>query len=276
MSYLVGGFLFLLGSLIGSFLNVCIHRMPNRESVVRPRSFCPSCRKTVAAYDNIPILSFLILQGKCRSCGWKIPLRYPLVELATACLFAGGYLWFRADPRFAVFLPFVGICVALFVIDAEHQLLPDLLTLPGTAIGLVLSPWNPILNPDGGFLAGMKWAAVGAVVGAAVPAVTIFAYWLIRGEQGMGWGDVKMLAMIGAFLGWDLTILSIVLSSFLGVAWWGLRTAAGKGGGLKEALPFGSFLALGAFASLLFGRLVLAWYGSFFPASAATGLEWIG
>jgi leader peptidase (prepilin peptidase)/N-methyltransferase len=262
MRILAAFFLFVLGGVIGSFLNVCIHRLPRGESIVRPRSRCPSCAAPVRASDNIPILSWLSLGGRCRSCGWRIPLRYPLVELATAALFAGGALWFGAEPRFAVFLPFVAICIALFVIDAEHQLLPDLLTLPGTALGLLLSPWNPLVD--------LRGAAVGALLGAGVSSALIGVYWLIRHRQGMGWGDVKMLAMIGAFLGWEMTLLAIVLSSLLGIAWWALWQAGGRG--LQEVLPFGSFLALGAIGCLWFGDPVLDWYRSILTGTFAVAL----
>lgn len=264
MTALTATYLFLLGAVVGSFLNVCIHRLPRAESVIRPRSNCPSCRKTITVFHNIPLVSYLFLRGRCGACGWRIPARYPLVEFTTAVLFAGGYLRFMADPRFAVFLPFVAICVALFVIDAEHQLLPDLLTLPGCAIGLLLSPWNPLVGPRG--------ALLGAFVGASLSAGLILVYWWVRKRQGMGWGDVKMLAMIGAFLGWDFTLLTIVLGSFLGIAWWGLQEIRGKGRGLQHVLPFGSFLALGSIACLLFGQPILIWYRSLLLGSVAGGL----
>ncbi|MBI4161842.1 MAG: prepilin peptidase [Acidobacteria bacterium] len=253
--------LFLLGAVVGSFLNVCIHRLPRGESIVRPRSRCPRCGAPIRPADNVPVLSWLRLRGRCRACGWRIPARYPLVEAATAALFAGGYLRFGGDPAFAVFLPFQAICVALFVIDAEHRLLPDRLTLSGTALGLLLSPWNPILDPAD--------ALVGAATGAALSSTLILGYWLARGRQGMGWGDVKMLAMIGAFLGWELTLFAIVLSSLVGLGWWAILQAGGRGRGLEEILPFGSFLALGATGCLWFGPPAVEWYRGLLAGTVA-------
>jgi leader peptidase (prepilin peptidase)/N-methyltransferase len=262
---------FLLGSVVGSFLNVVIHRLPRRQSVVFPPSSCPGCGERIRARDNVPILSFLLLRGKCRSCGKRISPRYPAVELLTALCTLCLFLLLGISVPLALYLPFTWGLIALAFIDAEHQILPDRITCPG----IVLSALVPLL----GSLDGIPWGkiperlgwvgwALGIVLGGAIPYLVGEGYRLIQFRKppeerldGMGMGDVKMLAMVGGFLGWKLALLTILIGSVLGSAW-GLGGMAFSRYGLKHALPFGTFLAIAAFAALTAGPALLAWYAS--------------
>lgn len=240
----------LLGLAVGSFLNVVIHRLPRKESIVSPGSRCPSCGAALRWYDNLPVLSYVALGGRCRGCRERISIRYPIVELVTALLFVAHYYVLGWTPLLAVRLLSASAMVALFAIDLEHQLLPDAITLPGIVLGLVFSLFFP---------PGLVGALLGILVGGGFLWLVGEAYFRYAGEEGMGGGDVKMLAMIGAFLGWKLTLLTLVLSSIAGSVI-GLAVIALKRGGLKHALPFGTFLALGALAASLWGEQIAAWY----------------
>ena len=238
------------GLLIGSFLNAVIHRVPRKVSLVSPGSQCPSCGYALRWYDNIPVLSYVLLGGRCRRCRKPISIRYPIVELVTAAVFVAHYFVFGWTPLLAVRLLFAASLVALFAIDLEHHLLPDVITLPGIVIGLVASMFLP---------PGVTESLIGILIGGGVLWVIGEAYFRYSGEEGMGGGDVKMLAMIGAFLGWKQVILTLVLSSVAG-SLIGLGLIAVKRGGMKYALPFGTFLALGALAASLVGEQIVAWY----------------
>ena len=240
----------LLGLVIGSFLNVVIHRLPRQESIVSPGSRCPACRRELRWHDNIPVLSYVMLGGRCRGCRAKISARYPVIELVTGVLFLLHYLAFGWTPLLGVRLLFASATVALFAIDLEHQLLPDAITLPGIVIGLFASLFLP---------PGMKDSLIGMLIGGGFLWLVGEAYFRYAGEEGMGGGDVKMLAMIGAFLGWKLTILTLMLSSVAGSVI-GVTIIAMKRGGLKHALPFGTFLALGALIASLWGERIVTWY----------------
>ena len=238
------------GLLIGSFLNVVIHRVPRKESLVSPGSRCPACGYALRWYDNIPVVSYAMLGGRCRRCRAPISLRYPLVELTTAMVFVAHYFVFGWTPLLAVRLLFGASLVALFAIDLEHHLLPDVITLPGILVGLAASAFLP---------PGVFEALIGMLIGGGSLWLIGEAYYRYSGEEGMGGGDVKMLAMIGAFLGWKLVLVTLVLSSVLGSVL-GLSIIAIKRGGMKYALPFGTFLALGALAASLFGDGIVSWY----------------
>jgi leader peptidase (prepilin peptidase) / N-methyltransferase len=246
-------FIAIFGMAVGSFLNVCIHRLPLRESLMYPASRCPHCQAALKLYDNIPIASYLILRGRCRECKAPIALKYPVVEAITAALFVAAYLLFEPPVLYQRIL-FGCAMIVLFAIDLEHRILPDLITLPGIVIGFVLS----LFMPPGWFdsLAGL-------VLGGGSLWLIGEAYYRLRHEEGMGFGDVKMLAMIGAFLGWKLTLLTLVFSSFLG-SLIGLGMIAAKLGDMKYALPFGSFLAIGAMAASTIGDRIVNWYSSFY------------
>ncbi|HTI38412.1 MAG TPA: A24 family peptidase [Vicinamibacterales bacterium] len=240
----------LVGLMVGSFLNVCIYRIPQRRSVVRPRSRCASCERPLAWYENIPVASYIALRGRCRTCGARIALRYPIVELATAAAFVLEYAVLGWSPLLPVRIAFACILIVLFAIDLEHQLLPNVITLPALCAGLVAA----IALPP-----GLRDALIGAIVGGGILFLIAEVYFRLRHEEGMGMGDVKMLAMIGAFLGWKLTLLTLILAS-LGGSLAGVLLLVTRRGNLKAALPFGTFLAAGALAASLFGEPIVAWY----------------
>jgi leader peptidase (prepilin peptidase)/N-methyltransferase len=269
MSVLVPVFFLALGAIIGSFLNVVIYRLPRRESVVFPASSCPTCRARIRPYDNVPVLSFLVLGGRCRACKARISMRYPLVESLNALLTLGLYLWLGLSAPLALYLPFTWALVALAFIDAEHQILPDRITLPGLGCSVLVPilgrmpnlPWSPHVPR----LSFIDWA-LGVALGGGIPYLVAVGYRLTQLRKpaseridGMGMGDVKMLAMVGGFLGWKLVLLTIFAGSVLGSVW-GLGGVALSRYGMKHALPFGTFLALAAFLSLTSGGWLLGWY----------------
>lgn len=246
--------LILLGLAVGSFLNVCIHRIPHGQSLVHPGSRCPRCGYTLRWFDNIPVLSYVSLLGRCRSCRAPISIRYPIVELVTMGLFVLHGFVFGWTPLLVPRVFFACLLVVLFAIDLEHHLLPNVITLPGIIIGLIASA---VLPP------GLVDALIGVLVGGGVLWLIGEAYYRYSGHEGMGGGDVKMLAMIGAFLGWKLVLVTLVLSSFVGSIV-GVGVIVWKRGGMKHALPYGTFLALGALAASLFGDRIIEWYVSFY------------
>ena len=240
----------LVGLAIGSFLNVVIHRLPRRESLVSPGSRCPSCGYALGAADNIPVLGWILLGGRCRKCRTRISVRYPVVELVTAAVFVAHYYVFGWTPLLAVRLVFASSLVVLFAIDLEHHLLPDAITLPGIAVGLLASLFLP---------PGIRDALIGILAGGGVLWLIGEAYYRYAEEEGMGGGDVKMLAMIGAFLGWQLVIVTLVFSSIAGAVI-GLAVIAVRRGGMKYALPYGTFLSVAALVASLYGEQIVRWY----------------
>jgi leader peptidase (prepilin peptidase) / N-methyltransferase len=240
------------GLVLGSFLNVVIHRLPREMSLLRPRSHCPGCGTLVRWYDNVPVLSYFALRGRCRGCRTPISPRYPLVELACGALLASCVARFGVSVVGAEAIVLVLLLLPLAFIDLEHHLLPDVLTLPGIACGLAFSAV--------GGLAPLRDAAIGAVIGGALPYLVIVVYRLIRGVEGMGLGDVKLLAMAGAFLGWQGVLLTLGLGSCLGAVVGVILIATGKGGRDTE-LPFGVFLALAAIVTLFFASEVMSTLG---------------
>jgi leader peptidase (prepilin peptidase)/N-methyltransferase len=266
---------FVAGLLLGSFLNVCAYRLPRDLSVSKPaRSFCPECEKTIAWYDNIPLLSFLILRGRCRNCTASISWRYPLLELATGLAFAfcAAKLGFTAvGAKYAVF---VAILITLIATDFETQLLPDEFTLGGTAVGLVFAAFVP-MDPGwahllfGGWFIGISSAATWLSIGESVLGACVcgFLFWLmgwlyekIRHREGMGLGDVKMIAMIGAFLGLQAALFTLVVASLTG-AIGGLTIAfATRKKVSTYEVPFGVYLGIAAIAVAIYGRYLMGWY----------------
>jgi leader peptidase (prepilin peptidase)/N-methyltransferase len=247
-------FIAAIGLAVGSFLNVCIHRVPLRLSVASPGSRCPACGYALRWADNVPVFSYLALRGRCRRCGSPISIRYPLVELITMAVFVLHYLVIGGDALLVPRLVFASAMIVLFAIDFEHFLLPNVITLPGIVVGLVFSIWFP---------PGLRDALIGVVVGGGLLWLIGEAYYRFAGQEGMGGGDVKMLAMIGAFLGWQLTIVTLILSSVAG-ALVGLGVIVSRRGGMDHQLPYGTFLALAAIAASLAGDRLITWYLGFY------------
>ncbi|MBI4264793.1 MAG: prepilin peptidase [Acidobacteria bacterium] len=242
------------GLMFGSFLNVCIYRIPRRESLHWPPSHCTSCLRRLAWFENVPIVSWLVLRGRCRTCGALISPMYPAVELATAAVFAGGALVYGLTPLLVVRLAFACALIVLFAIDLRHRILPNVITLPGIVAGFIASLFLP---------PGWLSSLIGLLAGGGVLLAIAEVYYRTRGQEGLGMGDVKMLAMIGAFLGWQLMLLTLILASFAGSVIGVAMIAAGRGG-MQAALPFGTFLALGALVAAVAGDAMVAWYLSFY------------
>jgi len=236
MSAVVAALVSTFGLAVGSFLNVCIYRLPRSESLAWPGSHCTICDRPLAAYENIPVISWLLLRGRCRTCQSRISLRYPIVELITGALFLAGYLAFGLTPLLVVRLLFACAMVVLFAIDLEHQILPNEITLPGIVVGFVCSFFLP---------PGVRSSLIGLLVGGLFPFLIAEAYLRIRGREGMGMGDFKMLAMVGAFLGWPLVWVTLILSCVLGVVIGGGALIVARRG-LGTRIPFGTFIAVAA------------------------------
>lgn len=244
----------LIGLVTGSFLNVCIHRLPRRLSVSSPGSHCGSCETPIAWRDNVPVISYLLLGGRCRHCGAGFSVIYPLVELLTMLVFLVHMWVFGASALAGVRVIFACAMIVLFFIDLEHQILPNVITLPGIVAGLVAS----VLLPPGLFL-----SVLGALLGGGVLWAIAEIYVRVRGIEGMGMGDVKMLGMIGAFLGAPLMGLTLVLASFAGALTGVALMTLGRGD-LQRRLPFGTFLAAAAIFASLWGQPIVEWYAGFY------------
>lgn len=241
----------IFGAIVGSFLNVCIFRLPKGESIVWPGSHCPHCKKPIKFYDNIPLLSYLLLGGKCRQCHRSISLQYPLVEGITALSSLLLIMKFGLSLTYLIYFAFVSALIVITVIDLYHQIIPDVISLPGIGAGLLASliiPQITFFNSLLGVLSG----------GGSLFLIATVYQWLFK-REGMGGGDVKLLAMVGAFLGWKAVILTILLGSFIGSIT-GIIVMVLKGKDFKYAIPFGPFLSLGAVAALFYGETIIQWY----------------
>jgi leader peptidase (prepilin peptidase) / N-methyltransferase len=273
----IAAFTFLFGIVIGSFLNVCIHRLPRGESVVAPRSRCPNCQRPIAGYDNIPLLSYLLLGGKCRHCKARISPVYFFVELATGLMFLLAYFLLGTGAEFIREVVFGSLLIVLVMTDWQERILPDVINFPGIALGLGFAAIVPVGDGTGLWLA--RLAGVGsipigmislldALLGALAGGGLLYAlgevYFRLRHREGMGFGDVKMMAMVGCFLGPKLTLLTIFLGSF-GGSIIGLVLMAALRKKSDYELPFGTFLGFAAFFASLWGWPILNWYGGFFP-----------
>jgi leader peptidase (prepilin peptidase)/N-methyltransferase len=241
----------LLGLIVGSYLNVLIFRLPAGKSTVWPRSRCPFCGGAIKARDNIPLLSFLLLRGRCRHCRAPISWRYPFIEGITSAAFVACVLRFGVTAEALIAILFVSLMVLLAAIDLEHFLLPDTITLPGLLLGLALRAWHPQTF----FLD----ALVGALIGAGLLILLINFWFWLRSEEGMGLGDVNMLALIGAFLGWQGVLTTLFVAALTG-ALTGIVLLVGGRVGLRSRLPFGVFLALGGIVSLFFGDFLALYF----------------
>jgi leader peptidase (prepilin peptidase) / N-methyltransferase len=249
---------FVLGAIVGSFLNVCIVRIPRDESIVRPGSKCPGCGTHIRFYDNIPIVSYLILRGKCRKCGQRISIRYAAVELLTAVLFAALFWLFGPSFELAVALVFTCLLIVISFIDLEFLIIPDILSIGGIVLGLVLSfvrtpPFfDQSLSIAFGSLPGFLQSLLGIVIGGGILYAIAKLYEIVRKAEGMGGGDIKLLAMIGAFCGITGVVFALVAGSIIGSVV-GIPVMLIKGKDAKYAIPFGPFLSLGALLYTMVG-----------------------
>ncbi len=274
-------FVFVLGAAIGSFLNVVIYRVPNGLSIVLPNSACPNCKNPIKPYDNIPILGWLMLGGKCRSCKEPIAWRYPAVELLTAIMFCLVYWQIGFSPYLSVALAFSAAMIALIFIDAEHMILPNVITYPMFVIALIVrivfpfvfagnyfsdTTYGPISSLHGypSWVVSLAGALFGALIGGG-SLWAVGALWkLLRGVDAMGLGDVKLLLGIGALLGWRLTLLTIFVGAFTGAIAGAAILVIRKDKDMQSQIPFGIFLGIGSFVAMLFGERLIAWYMSQF------------
>ena len=246
--------IFVIGLCIGSFLNVCICRVPESKSIVHPGSACPGCGHSIKFYDNIPVLSFLILKAKCRNCGMPISWRYPLVELLIGMLAVAVFLKFGLAAEAAVYFVFISVLVVITFIDIDHRIIPDLISLPGIPIFFLMSMTIPTIT--------LMDALIGILAGGGILFLVAEIYWRLTGKEGMGGGDVKLLAMIGALTGWQGVFFTIFASSLTGTLI-GLVIMLIQGKNMKLAIPFGPFLSFGAVVYVFFGPGIIQWYFSF-------------
>jgi len=252
INVLIVGLVFMFGMCIGSFLNVCIYRLPSSMSIINPsRSFCPQCNSAIQFYDNIPVFSYLWLKGRCRNCKASISLRYPLVELMAGILAIAILFMFGLTLEGVVYFVFISSLLVITFIDIDHKIIPDIITLPGIPIGLAAS----IVLPDMTF----KSSLLGLLVGGGSLLLVAWTYSLITQKEGMGGGDIKLLGMIGTFIGWKGVIFTIFAASLTGT-FVGIIVMLLKGKNLKFAIPFGPFLSIGAMSYIFFGDKVFFWY----------------
>jgi len=242
----MGIIVLIFGAIVGSFLNVCIYRLPRDKSIIVPNSYCPDCKKPIKFYDNIPILSYIILRGRCRHCNAKISIRYPIVEFITALLFLLLYKITGLTIEFCVMMLFVSLLIVISFVDLEFQIIPDILSIGGLIIGLILS----FFRQNFGFFD----ALFGVLLGGGVLFAIAYGYQLLRKIEGMGGGDIKLIGMIGAYCGIKGVIFTIITGSFFGTIV-GIPAMLIKGKDSKYAIPFGPFLSLGAVIYIFYGKM---------------------
>jgi len=244
----------IFGAIIGSFLNVCILRLPKDESIITPGSHCPHCQNPIQFYDNIPLISYFLLRGKCRKCKKKISIQYPLIEGITAICSFILFLKYGVSLSYLFYFLFVAALIVITVIDFYHQIIPDVISIPGIGVGLL----SALILPHITFFNSLIGMILG---GGSLFMVATLYQWLFK-REGMGGGDVKLLAMIGAFLGWESVIITIISSSLIGSIL-GIIIIIFKGKNFKYAIPFGPFLSLGAAITLFYKNEILFWYFQF-------------
>jgi len=242
---------FIFGMVIGSFLNVCIYRLPASRSIVRPRSQCPQCGHPIRVRDNIPVLSYLILRGRCRDCGVRIPLRYPMVEVLSGAFAAMAVARFGFGGQAALMFALIAALLVITFIDLDHRIIPDVITLPGIPVGLVAGFGPGLVAP--------AESLIGILAGGGSLFLVAWGYQLITQREGMGGGDIKLLAMVGAFVGWKGVLFTIFVASLTGTLA-GMALICRRRGDMKLAVPFGPFLAVGAIAYLFIGPELWSWY----------------
>lgn len=246
--------IFILGLIVGSFSNVCIYRIPRNESIIYPASHCPKCRSNISPKDNIPLLSFILLKGKCRNCKSKISIQYPIVELLTGLIYLIIYQTYSLSIQSLIYIILSSALVIIAFIDLNKQIVPDVISLPGILIGFIISFFVPYISYIN--------SALGVVVGGGIILTIGMAGSVIFKKEAMGGGDVKLAAMIGAFLGWRYIIVSLFLGFFLG-ALAGIILIISKIKSREDTVPFGPFIVLGYFITLLWGEKIISWYIGF-------------
>jgi len=244
-------FVFLLGSILGSFLNVCIYRLPKKESILSPPSHCPHCGEPIRFYDNIPILSYLLLGGKCRHCKEHISLRYPVVEGLSGLLSLALFIKYSLTAQFLLLLLFAAALIIITFIDLDYQIIPDIISIPGIFLGIGASFFIPI----------MSWfeSLFGILIGGGFLLLVAIGYKWLTGREGMGGGDIKLIAMVGAWLGWKAIPFVLFSSSLIGVLIGG-GTGLMKKRGLRSRIPFGPFLSISSIIYIFFGPEIISWY----------------
>jgi len=246
--------IFILGLIIGSFSNVCIYRIPKKESIVFPASHCPNCNSTIKAIDNIPLLSYFLLKGKCRKCGEKISIRYPIVEFLTGVIYLLIFLVYGRSLQTLIYTLLSSALIIIAFIDLDEQIIPDEISLPGIVIGFVLSFIVPYISYFNSIL--------GTIVGGGIIFLIALVGLAIFKKEAMGGGDVKLSAMIGAFIGWKYIMISLFIGFFIG-AIAGILLILLKIRNRDDLVPFGPFIVLGSFITLLWGENILSWYLGF-------------
>jgi len=246
--------IFILGLIVGSFSNVCIYRIPRNESIIYPASHCPKCRSKIKPVDNIPLLSYILLKGRCRNCKSKISIQYLIVEFLTGLIYLIVYLIYGLSIQTLIYIILSSALIIIAFIDLNEQVIPEVISLPGMVIGLILSFFVPYIS----FIN----SALGIVIGGGIILVIRLAGSLIFKKESMGIGDIELAAMIGAFLGWRYIIISLFLGFFLG-ALAGIILIMSKIKSREDVVPFGPFIVLGSFITLLWGEKIITWYIGF-------------
>ncbi len=242
---------FMLGLCIGSFLNVCIYRIPVSRSIISPGSACLSCGQPIRFYDNIPVLSYLILKGRCRNCHATYSIRYPLIELITGLFALGVFLRWGPSLTSVIYFAFIAMLLVITCIDLDHFIIPDVISLPGVPAGVLASFFLPAMT--------VKDSILGLLLGGGILLATAWTYKHLTHRDGMGGGDIKLLAMIGAFIGWQGVLITLFVGALAGTLAGGavmLHTRSS----MKLKIPFGPFLAIGALTYLFFGDTLILWY----------------
>jgi len=252
---------FIFGAVIGSFLNVCIHRLPREESIVSPSSRCPVCGTPIRSHDNIPLLSYVLLRGKCRTCKASIAWRYPLVEFLSGLFSVLLLLRYGISSLYFIYFALFASLIVISFIDLAHRIIPDEISLPGIVVGVVVSWLQPQL--------ALKESLIGVLLGGGSLYLIATMYHLVTKREGMGGGDIKLLAMIGAFIGWKGVLFTILCSSFIGALVGSIVILATSGTDGKYAVPFGPFLSLGGIAYVFVGDMSITWYIGFLRGIAA-------
>jgi len=245
--------IFIFGLCIGSFLNVCIYRLPQSKSIVHPRSMCPNCGAIIRFYDNIPILSYVALRGKCRHCKAPISLRYPIIEFMSGLFAAGVFIKYGITLEAVIYYAFVAALLVITFIDIDHQIIPDVITLPGIPIFFIASFALPDIT--------VVESILGIFIGGGSLFLVAWLYHLLTRKEGMGGGDIKLLAMMGAIIGWQGVLFTIFVASAVGTVS-GLLIMLKNRKTMRLAIPFGPFLAIGATAYIFLGPQLIAWYFS--------------